>query len=115
MGLAPDVPDDFLHTIWTSRLPPQVQTIVAGQTKGSLNLTSHLADNLRSHQPGYYSEHFPATAELLERIEQLSRQVASLRASQTRSPSHSRNRRRSTPDYPSAPREIYWYHWNFWD
>ena len=35
-ALAPDVPDDFLRTIWASRLPPHVQAILAGQTEGSL-------------------------------------------------------------------------------
>jgi hypothetical protein len=34
MGLAPDVPDNFLRTIWASRLPPHVQAILAGQTEG---------------------------------------------------------------------------------
>jgi hypothetical protein len=32
-GLAPDVPDDFLRTIWASRLPSRVQAILAGQTE----------------------------------------------------------------------------------
>jgi len=41
-GLASDVPDDF----WTSRLPPQVQAIFAGQTEDSLDSTSHLADKI---------------------------------------------------------------------
>jgi hypothetical protein len=30
-GLAPDVPEDFLYTIWSSRLPLNIQTILAGQ------------------------------------------------------------------------------------
>jgi hypothetical protein len=36
-GLAPDIADDFLRTIWTIRLPPHVQAILAGQTEGSLD------------------------------------------------------------------------------
>ena len=55
------------------------------------------------------------TAGLLECTEELTRQVVSLRVSQTRSRSHSRTRRRSTPDHPSAPCDICWYHWNFGD
>ena len=30
-SLAPDVADDFLHTVWFSRLPPHVQAILPGQ------------------------------------------------------------------------------------
>ena len=45
-GMAPDVPDNFLCTIWASRLPPHVQAILAGQTEGSLDSTSHLADKI---------------------------------------------------------------------
>ena len=82
-SLAPDVPDDFLHTTWASRLPPHVQAILAGQTEGSLDSTSHLADRIYEVTP------LPTTASispsspdnpagLLEWIEELSRQVASL-------------------------------------
>ena len=45
-SLAPDVPDDFLHTTWASRLPTHVQAILAGQTEGSLDSASHLADRI---------------------------------------------------------------------
>jgi hypothetical protein len=45
-GLEPDVPDDFLRTIGASRLPPHVQAILAGQTEGSLDSASHLADKI---------------------------------------------------------------------
>ena len=45
-ALAPDVPDDFLRTIWASRLPPHVQAILAGQTEGSLDSASQLADRI---------------------------------------------------------------------
>ena len=112
-GIEPDVPDDFLRTIWDSRLPPHVRAILAGQTEGSLDSASHLADRICEVIP------LPATAciipstpdntdGLLKRIEELSRQVASLRASQTHSRSHStdrhrphfRDRRGSTSDNP---------------
>ena len=118
-GLAPDVPDDFLRTIWTSRLPPQVQAILAGQTEGSLDSTSHLADKICEVTIPTTASISPATpdniAVLLERIEELTRQVASLKASQTRSRSQSRNRGRSTPNYHSAPSDICWYHLKFGD
>ena len=97
-GLAPDVPDDFLRTIWASRLPPHVQAILAGQTEGSLDTASHLADRICEITPQPTTASIPTatpdnTAVLLERIEELSRQVASLWASQNHSrPSPGRSR-----------------------
>ena len=125
-GLAPDVPDDFLRTIWASRLPPQVQAIRAGQTGGSLDSAAHLADNICevTTQPTTASMS-PATpdntARLLERIEELSRQVASLQVNQTqrRSPSRARYRsqsrahQRSTTDYSPTTHNLCCYHWKF--
>jgi hypothetical protein len=75
-GLAPD---DFLRTIWASRLPPHVQAILAGQTEGSLYSTSHLADKICEVAPQPTTANIsPATpdntAKLLERVEELSRQ-----------------------------------------
>ena len=126
-GLAPDVPDDFLCTIWASRLPLHMQAILAGQTEGSLDSASHLADRICEVTP------LPATASitpstpdntagLSEWIEELSCQVASLQASQTHSHSHSRDhhcphyrdRRSSTPDNSLQP-DICSYHWKFRD
>ena len=45
-GLAPEVPDDFIFTTWASRFPTNVQAILAGQTEGSLDAASHLADRI---------------------------------------------------------------------
>ena len=117
-GLALDVPDDFLRTIWASRLPPQVQAILAGQTDGSLDSGSHLADKICevTTQPTTASISPAApdnTAGLMERIEELSRQVASLRVQRTNSHSQSRGRRCSTTDYSPTTNDICWYHWQF--
>jgi len=95
-NLAPDVHDDFLRTIWASRLPPHVQAILAGQTEGSLDSTSHLADRICEVTPPPTTTSIsPSTpdnpAGILERIEELSRQVASLQASQTNRRSQSRS------------------------
>jgi len=127
-GLAPDVPDDFLRTIWASRLPPHVQAILAGQTEGSLDSASHLADRICEVTP------LPATASItpstpdnsagiLEQIAELRREVASLRVAHTHSRphsrdrhrSHSRDRRGSTSDNSLQPQDICWYHWQFGD
>ena len=127
-GLAPDVPDDFLRTIWASHLPPHVQAILAGQAEGSLDSASHLADKICdvTPQPTTASISLATpdnTAGLLERIEELSHQVASLRASPSHSRSQSRDRhcsqssnhRHSTPDYFPTPHNICWYPWHFGD
>ena len=127
-SLASDVPDDFLRIIWASRLPPHVQAILAGQTDGSLDSASHLADRIcevtllpttASLSPSTPDN----TAGLLEQIEEISRQVDSLRASQTHSRPHSRilhrsysrDRRINTPDNTLQPHTICWYHWQFGD
>jgi len=125
-SLTPDIPDDYLRTIWASRLPPHVQAILAGQTEGSLDSTSRLDDRICEVTPlpttGSISPSTPDNpAGLLERIEEISRQVASLQALQTnrRSQSrdrhrpHSRNRFSNTTDNTVQPREILWYHWKF--
>ena len=122
-GLAPDVPDEFLRTIWASRLPPQVQAILAGQIGGSLDSASNLAEKICevTTQPTTASISPAAPyniAGFLERIEELSRQVASLQVQQANSHSQSRvchrsqyrGRRRNTPDNSLQPNGICWYH-----
>ena len=44
--LALDVPDDFLRTVCSSRLPPHVRAILVGHNKGSLGSASHLEDRI---------------------------------------------------------------------
>jgi len=117
-GLAPDVPDELLRTIWASRLPPQVQAILAGQIGGSTESASNLADKICevTTQPTTASISPAApenTAGLLERIEELSRQVASLQVQQANSHSHSRGLHRNTPANSLQPSGICWYHWQF--
>jgi hypothetical protein len=80
-GLALDVPDDFLRTIWASRLPPHVQAILDGQTEGSLDSNSQGVARICKVAPQTaIASISPAppdnTARLLERVEELSRQQA---------------------------------------
>jgi hypothetical protein len=42
-SLAPGVPEDFLHTVWSSRLPPNIQAILAGQHEGNLDAAARTA------------------------------------------------------------------------
>ena len=53
-SLTPDVPDDFLCIVWTNRLPPHVQAILAGLRNDNLDSVSRLADKISevaSHLP----------------------------------------------------------------
>jgi hypothetical protein len=124
-GLAPDVPDDVLRMIWASRLPQHDQAILAGHTEGSLDSASHLADRICEVAPQPTtasvspSTHDNASA-LLESIEELSRQVASLRATHARisplsSSLSSDNHRSTTPGNSPTRHDICWYHKRFGD
>jgi len=117
-GLAPDFADDFLRTIWAIRLPPYVQATVADQTEDSLDSASHLSERICEVTPltttVNVSPSTPdTTAGLLERTVELTHQVASLPASQHgsrshyrgRHRSHSKDRRRSTPNYSPTPHD----------
>lgn len=42
----PTVPDDFLKTIWSSRLPSNIQTIIASQAETPLESLATLADRI---------------------------------------------------------------------
>lgn len=42
----PDIPDDFLRSIWSSRLPKGTQTIIASQAKLPLDEVAELADQI---------------------------------------------------------------------
>ena len=116
-SLAPDVPDDFLRTIWTSRLPPHVQAILAGQTEGSLDATARLADKICEVTPPPNTASVAASSSdntdaLQERIRELERQLASLRATRSHSRSHSRHRSRTPAASPNR-HQLCWYHRKF--
>jgi hypothetical protein len=76
-------PDDFLHTIWASHLPPHVQAILTGQMEGSLDSASNPADRICEVTPqpttASVSPAAPNNATgLLVKIEELTCQVALL-------------------------------------
>jgi hypothetical protein len=50
-SLAPDVPDDFLRSVWCSRLPLNIQAILAGQHEGSLDAAALCADRISEVAP----------------------------------------------------------------
>jgi hypothetical protein len=114
-SLVPDMPDGFLRSIWSSRLTPNVQAILARQPEGDLNAAAHCADRIieAAPQPTLASvASLPESNALLQRIEDLSRQVAALRAELTHLRSSTRNRRsgRRSPSRDYATSTLCWYH-----
>jgi hypothetical protein len=93
------MPDDFLRSIWSSRLPYNVRAILVGQPEGDLNAAAHCADRIieATPQPALASvAPHPDSATLLQQIENLSRQVAALSAELTHPHSSSKDPRSST-------------------
>jgi hypothetical protein len=86
-SLAPDVPDDFLQSIWPSQLPPKVQTILTGLPEGSLDSATRCADGISEVAPQLALTSvgpLPDSTTLLQGMKDLSRQVAALNAKQDR-------------------------------
>jgi hypothetical protein len=50
-SLALEVPDDFLRSTWSRRLPPHIQAILAGQSEDDLDSASKLADRISEVTP----------------------------------------------------------------
>ena len=93
---APDVPDDFLRSNLSNRLPPYNQTILAGQAVGNLDAASQLADRIAEFVPPpstAYIAQEQDKASLLQKIEDLTRQVAALSSGHIRHRSRSRDKR----------------------
>ncbi|CAB3238815.1 unnamed protein product [Arctia plantaginis] len=129
----PGVPEDFLKTIWSSRLPQGTQTIIASQLKASLEELADLADRIHDVVPSYQhvasTSHTPpdslvATMErqiaaLTEQVRTLSTEVRRSRATRQgrdKNRSSSRHRRRShstrsASNYRNHP--LCWYHTKF--
>lgn len=113
------VPEDFLKTIWTSRLPENIQTVLAGQPQAPLEVLADLADRVHDivpSKPGQVASTSCAPASTMEsmarEIAALRKQLAELTTRQsrkhTRGRSRSRSNTRSQSNYRKFP--ICWYH-----
>lgn len=94
-SLAPDVSDEFHRSILSSRLPSDSQALLAGQAEDNLASDSQLADRICqvTHQPTTASASPSCDKDsLIQQIEDLSHQVASLTLHRNRRRSHSRIR-----------------------
>lgn len=109
--------DNILRQLWMRRLPQQVQAILVSQSEMSLDKVAELADKVIeiSGPKQVFSCAAPPSSSTLdyfaERLEDLSKQVASLSTNRrfSRSRSSSRRSRSSSADGPN----ICWYHKKF--
>lgn len=127
----PDIPEDFLRTIWTSRLPTSLQPIIASQLTLPLDALAELADRVHdiaapanqiaaAAMPSSSSSPMPSPIdELTRQVAELTRQVSALTMQVQHNPrSRERQRevshrsrsssRRSQSNYRRYP--ICWYH-----
>jgi hypothetical protein len=104
-NFAPDVPDDFLRSIWSSSLPPHIQAIMAVDAECNLDAAAQLIARTKDFSTLPTTAAIPQgpdIASLLEKIEEISRRVAALSSGHTRYRSHSRHKRRARNIFPSA-------------
>lgn len=136
-GLAgPSVPKDFLFTLWSSRLPQNVQTIIASQTDLALEKLAELADKVYEIAPSVPQVASASTAtptsstatnygELIQEISQLRKQVAALttkvnqrgrsRSQNNNKNRYDRSRSRSRPRQPPPNHPHCFYHYTYGD
>ncbi|PNF14234.1 hypothetical protein B7P43_G12202 [Cryptotermes secundus] len=86
-SLAPEVSDNVIRSVWTSRLPRNVQSFLAGQNESNLEAAALCADRISEVEvrPALASVDGPTDIGALRReIADLSRQVAALSTGQHR-------------------------------
>ncbi|XP_023713904.1 uncharacterized protein LOC111867913, partial [Cryptotermes secundus] len=86
-SLAPEVSDNVIRSVWTSRLPRNVQSFLAGQNENNLEAAALCADRISEVEvwPALASVNEPTDiGALRQEIAELSRQVAALRTEQDR-------------------------------
>lgn len=117
-----EVPEEFLKSIWTSRLPPHVQTAIASQPRSDLNSLADLADAVMDIVQTTPMAASTATANninletMSRQIAELTRKVEALSTSNRRSRPPDRKQRnrsqtRSQSNYRRYPQ--CWYHSKF--
>ncbi|XP_075982478.1 uncharacterized protein LOC142980785 [Anticarsia gemmatalis] len=128
-----EVPDDFIRSLWTSRLPAHMQTIMAAQVDLPLDAVAQIMDKIHeiAVQPNTQvaaastATTLPASTsclmtpieQLTRRIDDLTRQVEALSTDRHRSRSRGRSysprwRQRSRSNSRAGPRHC-WYHRRF--
>lgn len=124
----PTVPEEFVKTIWCSRLPISIQPIIASQPDMPLDKLAELADKVQviaapsaqisevmpstSVTPVSQDYHLMAMEALARQVEQLSKQVSSLKMRESR-PNFRRRDQRSRSSSRARPHGVCWYHHRF--
>ncbi|XP_050344649.1 uncharacterized protein LOC126769774 [Nymphalis io] len=117
----PGVPEDFLRTIWASRLPHNMQAIIASQSKSTMDDLAELADRISDVVGPQMASTSAVTSNSSENTEiaALAKQVASLtekieRMSRERGRSRYRNRSRHRSSSTRSKSSSHcWYHQHF--
>lgn len=126
----PNVPEEFVRSIWSSRLPQNIQTVLASQTTHSLEQLADLADRIQEiTSPGHVAATSSAQvssqstnseiSELRKMVERLATRLEehtrSSRGTRRARPQQrrysSRSSSRSASNYGRNP--ICWYHTKF--
>lgn len=127
-GLAgPSVPKDFLATLWSSRLPQTIQTVIASQIDLPLEKLAELADKVHEIAPSTpqvasTSSNASSSAydDLAKQVCELTKQVAQLKArlehnsrSRSNTRRYNRSRSRSRPKQPPPNHPHCFYHFTY--
>jgi hypothetical protein len=100
-GLAPDVLEDFLFTIWASRLPPNIQAFLTCQQERSLDAAACCVDRISEVAPQPALDSVAPT--LQQEILEISWQVAALSTERDRLRTRFRDSPLSSRDpYPNS-------------
>lgn len=125
-----EVPDDFIRSLWMSRLPSHIQAIIAAQVDLPLDTVAQIVDKIHeiALQPNAQvaaaststsapvaSCSMSAIDQLMRRVDELSLQVAELSTSRSRSRGrgHSPRWRRQSRSRSRAGSDLCWYHRRF--
>lgn len=124
----PGIPDEFLKTIWTSRLPSSTQSIIASQLNATLDDVAELADRIHdvvtpslqvaaASSTGGYCGVSGEIAELTRQVQALTSKVERMSREKGRSRAPNRSRGRSTQRSHSNFRKFptCWFHHKFGD
>lgn len=117
----PTVPEEFIKTIWTSRLPTALQPIIVSQKTTDLQSLADLADSVHEIVPSTPQvAAASATTDVLQsmarQISELTRQVQALSSRDNQSRSRPRSRQRSNDRKTTRSQSNYrkfplcWYH-----
>ncbi|XP_076286385.1 uncharacterized protein LOC143212019 [Lasioglossum baleicum] len=116
------VPDEFIKTLWISRLPVSMQSVLATQDGVELDKMAVLADRVgevatAQSQPIPAASNVAAVGDINALVEQIAEMVTSKLEDRgrrrSRSASGGRYRESSRGRSQERPKGVCWYHWRF--